>query len=184
MPDFESAADNGANNVYDVTVNVRDSLNDAGNTDTAVDDSIAVTVTVTNVDEDGTVTISGTLSGGEVLTASVTDIDGTITSLTWRWQREPSMPREFHEHQRGDFGMYTTVAADVGQKLKAIAMYTDPQGSGKTAEAETSGPIAPATPLRRSTTARRRRAPWRRTPQWGRTSETPSRPATATAATR
>ena len=37
--------------------------------------------------------------------------------------------------------MYTAVAADVGQKLKAIAMYTDPQGSGKTAEAETSSAI-------------------------------------------
>ncbi len=135
VPNFESPADNGANNIYNVTVEVKDTNG------SAVDDSIAVTVTVTNVDEDGTVSISGTLSGGEVLTASVTDIDGNITSLTWRWQRETSTPGSFTNISGATSAMYTAVAADVDQKLKAIAMYTDPQGSGKTAEAETSSAI-------------------------------------------
>ena len=146
VPDYESPADNGANNVYNVTVNVRDSKvntpgNTNGNSDTAVDDTIAVTVTVTNVDEAGTVTISGMESGGEELTASVTDIDGTISSLSWRWQREGSTPGSFSNISGATSNTYTTVAADVGKKLKAIASYTDPQGSGKSAEAETSGAI-------------------------------------------
>ena len=136
VPDFESAADDNTNNAYSVTVNVRDSLNDAGNADTAVDDSIDVTVTVTNVDEAGTVTISGTEEGGETLTASVTDIDGTVSNVTWRWQREGS-GGSFSNIGGATSSTYTTVAADVGKKLKAVASYTDPQGSGKSASAET-----------------------------------------------
>ena len=43
---------------YTVTVSVRDSKDDAGNSDTKDDDTITVTITVTNVDEDGEVTFS------------------------------------------------------------------------------------------------------------------------------
>ena len=60
-PDYEDPADSGADNSYSVTVNVRDSkVNTRGMTngdaDTAVDDSIAVTITVTNVNESPTIT--------------------------------------------------------------------------------------------------------------------------------
>ena len=134
VPNYESPADNGSNNVYDVTVNVRD---DNGST---IDASLPVTITVTNVEEDGTVSISGTLSGGEVLTASVTDIDGTITSLTWQWAREGS-DGSFSNISGATSAAYTAVAADVGNKLRVTANYTDPEGSGKTAEAETSSAI-------------------------------------------
>ena len=72
---------------YTVTVNVRDSNDGVGNANTAIDASITVTITVTNEDEPGTVSISGTVSGGSTLTASVTDIDGTPTSVTWQWAR-------------------------------------------------------------------------------------------------
>ena len=136
VPNYESPTDNLMDNVYNVTVNVED--NNGGN----IDDSVAVMVTVTNVDEAGTASISGTLEGGEVLTASVTDIDGTITNLTWRWQRGDKYAPAISRTSAGaTSAMYTTVAADVGQKLKAIANYTDPQGSGKSADAVTSGPI-------------------------------------------
>ena len=50
-------------NSYTVTVNVRDSKDAAGDANTVTDDSITVTINLTNVDEPGTVTISGTLSG-------------------------------------------------------------------------------------------------------------------------
>ena len=50
VPDFEMAADTGRNNVYNITVTATDS---DGQTDTK-----DVVVTVTNVEEDGTVTLS------------------------------------------------------------------------------------------------------------------------------
>ncbi len=49
--DHESPADSGSNNVYDVTVQVTDGKDAGGNADTSVDDSIGVTITVTNVNE-------------------------------------------------------------------------------------------------------------------------------------
>ncbi len=138
VPDFESAADD----VYDVTVNVRDSLNDDGNTDTAVDDSIAVTVTVTNVDEDGTVSISGALSGGEVLTASVTDPDGSITSKTYRWQRSEMANSGFSAiSANGTSETYVLVAADVEKYLRVRVNYTDGFSSGRSAISVSRGPI-------------------------------------------
>ena len=141
VPNFESPADNGVNNVYDVTVNVRDSLNDAGNTDTAVDDSIAITVTVTNVDDAGTVTISGTLSGGEELTTMFSDPDGNVSNVLWKWARGATQSGAFTDIPSTNAPSYTTVAADVGKYLRVTATYTDAQGPGKSASAITSGPI-------------------------------------------
>ena len=116
---------------YMIVVGVRDAA-----TDTADDDTISVTINITNLDELGTVTITGTEVGGETLTASVTDLDGTVTSLTWRWQREGSGDN-FSNISGATSSTYTTVAADVGKKLKVVVSYTDPQGSGKSASAET-----------------------------------------------
>ncbi|MDE2894018.1 MAG: cadherin domain-containing protein, partial [Chloroflexota bacterium] len=143
LPDFESPLDAGANNVFNVTVQVRDNKinipgNTNGNPDTDVDDSISVVVTVTNLDEAGTVTITGTESGGETLTASVTDIDGTVSSLSWQWARGDSASGPFTNiTSNGTSADYTTIAADVGKFLRATASYTDPQGSGKSANAVT-----------------------------------------------
>ncbi|MYK35447.1 MAG: hypothetical protein F4045_10215, partial [Chloroflexi bacterium] len=61
---------------YSVVVEVRDKKDSTGAADTDWDDTIDVTINVNNVDEAGTVTISGMESGGETLTASVTDIGG------------------------------------------------------------------------------------------------------------
>ena len=49
--DHESPLDNGADNVYEVTVQVTDGRNAEGNADTAVDDTVSVTITVANVNE-------------------------------------------------------------------------------------------------------------------------------------
>ena len=78
---------------YTVTVNVRDSKDADGSANTATDASITVTINLTNVDEPGTASISGTLSGGSTLTASVTDpgrehqrsnVPVEAVSLSWR----------------------------------------------------------------------------------------------------
>ena len=136
VPNYESPADNGTDNSYNVTVGVRDGLNAAGGTDTAVDAMRAVTITVSNVDEPGTVAISGAESGGSTLTASVTDDpDGGVTSESWRWARGDSAGGTFNNISGvlGGNATYVLVAADVGKYLRATASYTDPEGSGKSA---------------------------------------------------
>ena len=80
-PDFESPTDSGSDNVYNVTVDVTDS---DGNTAER-----AVTVKVTNMEEDGTVTLS-TLQPriGFPLTATLTDADNiTAGSVSWQWYK-------------------------------------------------------------------------------------------------
>ena len=126
---------------YTVTVDVHDGNDGVGNANTAIDASITVTITVTNEDEPGTVSISGTVSGGSTLTASVTDIDGTPTSVTWQWSRGDTAGGSFTRINPATSDSYTPVAFDVGKYLRARANYTDPQGSGKTARAETSGAV-------------------------------------------
>ena len=124
-------------NSYDVTVSVRDNKDLAGNTDSADDDSIDVTISLSNVDEAGTVTISGTESGGEELTASVSDIDGMVSNVTWQWALGASASGPFAPISGATNNTYTTVAVDVNRYLQATASYTDPQGSGKSASAVT-----------------------------------------------
>ena len=103
VPDYETPADQGGDNTYNVTVNVVDDETPV------MTGELPVTVTVTNVDEDGTVTITGTLSGGEELTAAVTDIDGAVSSLTWQWARGDSAPGSF-----SDIGGATSAVLHVG----------------------------------------------------------------------
>ncbi|MDE2934771.1 MAG: cadherin domain-containing protein [Chloroflexota bacterium] len=122
---------------YSVVVEVRDKKDSTGAADTAWDDTIDVTINLNNVDEPGTVTITGTESGGETLTASVTDIDGTPTSVSWQWALAASASGPFAPISGATSNTYTSVAVDVNRYLRATATYTDPQGSGKSANAVT-----------------------------------------------
>ena len=126
---------------YTVIVSVSDEKDDAGGPDNVIDDTITVTINLINVDEAGTVTISGMEAGGETLSASVTDIDGTVSNLTWQWALAASASGPFAPISGATSDEYTTVAVDVNRYLRATASYTDPQGSGKSASAVT-GQIA------------------------------------------
>ena len=83
VPDFEMAADTGRNNVYNITVTATDSDGQK--------DMKAVTVTVTNVEEEGTVTLN-TLQPrvGIGVMATLTDLDGATSGVTWKWQGQIS----------------------------------------------------------------------------------------------
>ncbi len=78
-PDFETPLDAGANNVYDVTVQVSDG---AGGTATS-----AIAVTVTNVNDAPTITSGAATSVAEnttaVLTVTATDADAPAQTLTF-----------------------------------------------------------------------------------------------------
>ena len=80
--DFEAAK-----NSYSVTVNVRDSKDAVGDADTAVDDTIAVTIDLTDVNETPMITTTATTASvaensTAVLTLAATDVDASDTE-TW-----------------------------------------------------------------------------------------------------
>ena len=129
-PDFEEPADSGRNNAYNVTVVVTDS---GGNTD-----SRDVTVTVTNVDEDGVVTLSALQPEVEAkLEAELDDPDGRrVSSLTWQWARSQNRS-DWDDIVNTTSATYTPAAgdaSDVSYYLRATATYNDGEGDDKTAE--------------------------------------------------
>ena len=132
MPNFESPGDSDGNNVYEVTVMVTDS---EGNTD-----SQAVMVKVTNVEETGMIDFS-TLQPrvGFPVTATLTDPDNVnVDSLEWQWYQgdtfaDNNIPViECADATSGDClikdatsAVYRPAAGDDGERLTAIATYTD-----------------------------------------------------------
>ena len=139
VPDFENPADAGANNEYVVTV--RATSGGVGRARTATQ---TITVTVVNVDEMGTVTLSSTAPGvGAAITASVTDPDGVVTGETWQWARSADGSTGWAD-TGATSAAYTPVQADEDNYLRATASYADGEGSGKSAEAVSDNAVAVA----------------------------------------
>ena len=90
QPDYEKPGDADKDNVYEVTVEATDGVSNTGTRN--------VKITVTNEDEDGTVTMSQLQPRvGVAITASVTDLDGDVSNVTWQWydeahNRQPTSP--------------------------------------------------------------------------------------------
>ena len=121
-PDFEAPVDGDA---AELTLLAR-----AG---TSVTDAHTLTVTVTDVDEEGEVSLSSTRPAlGAELTADLSDPDG-VTAGTAVWQWERSTGRNFWAVIDGDgAASYTPVAADTNTFLRVTATYEDRHGTGKT----------------------------------------------------
>ena len=135
-PDFEAAVDQGGDNVYNVTVRA---------TMGSLEDTQRVTITVENVDEDGTVNLSS--PGNEVkvgveLTAELDEGDEEVVT-GWQWASGASATGNFTNISGQTSNTYTPVEGDVGNYLQATVTYDDPLGSGKTLSAVTSDPVAP-----------------------------------------
>ena len=127
-PDYENPSDADGDNEYRFTLKAA-----AGD---EVSSPLDVTVTVTDEDEDGAVTLSDTRpTVGTALTAALSDPDGvTPGTTTWRWERNDG--REgWLEIPGASSANYTPVAADGDRYLRVKATYTDSFGAGKTAEA-------------------------------------------------
>ncbi len=142
-PDFETPGSGATSNTYSVTITATD---DGGPNKS---DTLDVTVTVTNVDDEGGVvaitrdgtTVPGAPRVGDTLTASVTDADSgsaAVTDTTWRWQSGSA--GTYTDISGATAAAYSPVAGDVDSTLRAVATYNDSTGSGKTA---TSAPTAP-----------------------------------------
>ena len=124
-PDFEAPVDGDAANTYELTLLAR-----AGS---SVTDTHTFTVTVTDVDEEGALSLSSTRPAlGTALTADPTDPDG-VTAGTALWQWERSTGRNAWAVIDGAASAsYTPVAADTHTFLRVTATYTDAHGTGKT----------------------------------------------------
>ena len=98
--------------------------------------SVAVTISVTNVDEAGTVTFGSTAPVvGTALTASVMDPDGNVSSLTWQWAKSSTKAGSYANISGATSASYTPAAGDAGAWLRATAGYTDGHGASKSAAA-------------------------------------------------
>ena len=125
---------------YTVTILVRDGVDDVGDPNVTADDTIDITINVTNADENGTVTLSSEQPEEEQsITATLEDVDGGVTGLSWQWATASSSTSSSWTNATGtttSSGMtstYTAVNADVNKYLRATASYTDAQGGNKTA---------------------------------------------------
>ena len=120
-PNYESPGDSGGNNVYEVTLVVTDSKGNSDEQD--------VTVKVTNVEEDGVVTLS-TLQPrvGFPVTATLTDPDNiTAGSVSWQWYNDSIDMNDLDQGAIEDAtsDTYTPTMDDIGDTLTARATYTD-----------------------------------------------------------
>ena len=131
-----SALDHEAAGTHSPTLRAEDAHGDH--------DEISVTVSVNNLDEAGTLTLShGDLRAGSVLTASLEDPDGAISEETWQWRKGGQ------DIQGANSGSYTATTGDVGHVLSISVSYTDGHGPGKSASAATGSAVgndAPAFP--------------------------------------
>ena len=132
--DFEDQAS------YAVTINVTDGKDAVDNPEQTptTDASHAVMINVTDVEEAGTVTVAGATRGGSSLTTLVSDPDGSVSDIRWRWARSDTATGAFTDITiNGTASSYRLVAADVGTYLQITASYSDRRGSGKSASAVT-----------------------------------------------
>ena len=128
---------------YSVTVSVSDGRDDAGTVEgtPTADTTIDVTITVTNVDDSGTITLSTQEpSVGVALTATLVDQDGSVSGETWVWESSTDQTN-WTSIANARSNSYTPATGDVDHHLRVTATYTDAEGSGKSAEAETSSAV-------------------------------------------
>ena len=147
-PDFDKPDDGDKDNVYKVTV-----VADGGD---RADGERNVEVTVTDVNETGTVSFTGNQQPqvGESTKAKLEDEDGATVRLSWQWSKAASMDAadEDWEDVSSTSASYTPKAADVGSYLRATVSYTDVEydeadtASGVTKFAVRARPTANAVP--------------------------------------
>ena len=101
-------------------------------------DTISVTITVNNVDEAGSVSMSWTQPQvGAAITTTLTDPDGSISGTTWQWAASSSQYGDYANlsGNGANTATYTPQSSDVGNYLQVTESYNDGKGSGKSANA-------------------------------------------------
>ncbi|WP_424948337.1 beta strand repeat-containing protein [Candidatus Spongiihabitans sp.] len=152
LPNFEAPADANFDNRYEITVTAIVSASETS-------DALAVTITVTNVDEPGAISaITGDAQVGATLTAgTVTDedspSDGTpVSGITHQWQSAVDGTdaaaavddAAWPPISGATDATYEPDADDVGKIIRVVATYTDGEGSGKKVASAAIGAVAAA----------------------------------------
>ena len=149
-PDFENPRDGAdaattppaiaSNNIYRVTVRFGAGGEDgAPGTDHYDGDDLGeldLTITVTNVNEYGMVSLSSLQPQvGTTLTATVTDLDGVAVTGSWQWANSDSMNGPWENiAERSTDSTYRPVDADLGKYLQVTARYRDNVSGANTRE--------------------------------------------------
>ena len=129
---------------YTVSVHVRDGKNADGTENTTeTDATLALTITISNVNEAGRVELSPHMPREQqALTAALSDLDGLVAaSILWEWARSTDQstwtPITAAASSGTAVATYTPQAADVGHYVRATASYTDGHGMGQAESATT-----------------------------------------------
>ena len=118
-PDFEGGAQ------YQVILTANDGM---------LEGTHDITVNVANLEETGTLALSGGVlqgANGVLLQATLTDPD-IVATETWVWQRRTGTSGAWTDIANTNASSYTPTAADVGQYLRASVTYTDGAGTEET----------------------------------------------------
>ena len=138
-PDYEERSS------YSLRILVLDGRDINANEDDAPDDSIDVAVIVRNVEEAGIMTPSLTNPRvGAPFSVSITDPDGQITNVEWKWERSPSIiPSQQTWAPIAEAGTSSFSPRDIdsGHYLRASATYTDGHGPHKTLQIVSAEPV-------------------------------------------
>ena len=148
--DYETAEDLQ----FELVVQVSDGKAADHGQDSAIDDTIVVTIDLVNVDEPGEVSLSKMEPKvGESITATLTDDDGGVIDASWQWEKSQDGATNWETINGSSSDTYVPATEDEGMYLRAIVDYTDDQGAGKRADGMTDP--KPCNPGRRTPIVRR-----------------------------
>ena len=123
---FSTAPNHEDQIAYSVTVRASDGPNPV---------TQPATVTVGNVEEPGDLTLSSRQPLiGTLLSATLTDPDGSISGQSWTWERSPN-GSNWTEITGATSGSYRPTDDDLNQDLRVTVEYGDGHGSGKSRQA-------------------------------------------------
>ena len=102
-----------------------------GNAETTatIDDTHDVTITVTDADDPGSLTLSSqSPTVGSALTATLTDDDGGVTGETWKWESSPNDQNNWTVITGETTNSYTPDADDENKYLRVTVTYDGRRG--------------------------------------------------------
>ena len=110
--------------------------------DDSADATTTIAITITDVEEDGVVTLSSVKPEvGTQLQAALADGDDSVSGEMWQWARSENGRTGWTNISGETDATYTPTEADEDFYLRASVTYADRRGGGKSAEAVTSGPV-------------------------------------------
>ena len=127
---------------YSVTVSVSDGKDIDGNQDTTADDTIDVTISVTDEDEAGNVILSSLQpQEGARLAANLTDPDGPVSNVAWTWASSSTAQGTYVDIAGATSEFYIPTTVDVDSYLQATASYTNGNNVPVSAQGVSAHPV-------------------------------------------